>query len=120
MLDHALPFSGLAAWIAEFGCFGVDRTITSLDSMPFFGCRGIADGLQDIPCRSGLSCGFAGGETLWCWCRWRAGLTAVELGKLMGARVIAVARGADKCAIATQAGADHAIDATDAAFTCRP
>jgi NADPH2:quinone reductase len=42
------------------------------------------------------------------------GLTAVELGKLMGARVIAVARGADKCAIASQAGADHVIDATDA------
>ena len=38
----------------------------------------------------------------------------MELGKLMGARVIAVARGADKCAIAAQAGADHVIDATDA------
>jgi len=36
------------------------------------------------------------------------------LGKLMGARVIAVARGADKCAIAAQAGANHVIDATDA------
>jgi NADPH2:quinone reductase len=40
------------------------------------------------------------------------GMTAVELGKLMGARVIAVARGADKLAIAKQAGADHVIDAT--------
>jgi NADPH2:quinone reductase len=39
------------------------------------------------------------------------GLTAVELGKLMGARVIAVARGADRLAVAQAAGADHLIDA---------
>lgn len=40
------------------------------------------------------------------------GLTAVEIGKAMGARVIAVARGADKLAIAKAAGADHLIDST--------
>ena len=38
------------------------------------------------------------------------GLTAVEIGKALGARVIAVARGADKLAIAAKAGADHLID----------
>ena len=38
------------------------------------------------------------------------GLTAVELGKLMGAEVIAVARGAQKLAVAKAAGADHLID----------
>lgn len=38
------------------------------------------------------------------------GLTAVELGKLMGAEVVAVARGADKLAVAKQAGADHLIN----------
>lgn len=38
------------------------------------------------------------------------GLTAVELGKLMGAEVIAVARGADKLAVARAAGADHLLD----------
>ncbi|MGV6811685.1 MAG: NADPH:quinone oxidoreductase family protein [Brevirhabdus sp.] len=38
------------------------------------------------------------------------GLTAVEIGKLMGARVIACARGADKLAVARKAGADHLID----------
>jgi NADPH2:quinone reductase len=37
------------------------------------------------------------------------GLTAVELGKLMGAEVIAVARGAEKLAVAKAAGADHLI-----------
>ncbi len=38
------------------------------------------------------------------------GLTAVEIGKRMGARVIASARGAEKLAVAQAAGADHLID----------
>lgn len=38
------------------------------------------------------------------------GLTAVELGKLMGAEVIACARGADKLEICRAAGADHLIN----------
>lgn len=38
------------------------------------------------------------------------GLTAVELGKLMGATVIACARGKDKLEICRAAGADHLID----------
>lgn len=38
------------------------------------------------------------------------GLTAVELGKLMGAEVIACARGSDKLAICKAAGADHLIN----------
>lgn len=38
------------------------------------------------------------------------GLTAVEIGKRMGARVVACARGAEKLAIAAAAGADILID----------
>jgi NADPH2:quinone reductase len=38
------------------------------------------------------------------------GLTAVEIGKRLGARVIASARGADRLAVAQQAGADVLID----------
>lgn len=38
------------------------------------------------------------------------GLTAVEIGRQLGARVIAVARGADKLAVAAAAGAEHLID----------
>ncbi len=41
------------------------------------------------------------------------GLTAVEIGKALGANVIAVARGSQKLAVAQAAGADHLIDATD-------
>lgn len=38
------------------------------------------------------------------------GLTAVEIGKLLGARVIASARGAERLAVAQKAGADVLID----------
>ena len=38
------------------------------------------------------------------------GLTAVQIGKVMGATVIATARGADKLKIAQANGADHIID----------
>ena len=38
------------------------------------------------------------------------GLTAVEIGRKMGAKVIAVARGADRLAVAARAGADILID----------
>lgn len=41
------------------------------------------------------------------------GLTAVELGKLLGARVIAVVRGKEKQEVARQAGADHVLDSED-------
>ncbi|MBI3198785.1 MAG: NADPH:quinone oxidoreductase family protein [Rhodospirillales bacterium] len=39
-----------------------------------------------------------------------SGLTAIEVGKAMGATVIASAGGADKLAAAREAGADHLID----------
>ncbi|WP_406871164.1 NADPH:quinone oxidoreductase family protein [Thioclava sp. 'Guangxiensis'] len=42
------------------------------------------------------------------------GLTAVEIGAQLGARVIAVARGAEKCAIARTAGAAETIDSDTA------
>ena len=38
------------------------------------------------------------------------GLTAVEVGKRLGARVIAVALGPEKLAVCRTAGADHLID----------
>src|SRR5690348_7117020 len=38
------------------------------------------------------------------------GLTAVEVGKALGARVVATAGGPDKCAVAKAHGADHVID----------
>ncbi len=55
---------------------------------------------QLAPCETLLVLGAAGG----------VGLTAVEIGKRLGARVIASARGADRLAVAGAAGADHLID----------
>lgn len=47
------------------------------------------------------------------------GLTAVELGKLMGAEVIACARGAEKLEICRRLGADHLIDSETDNITAR-
>ena len=41
------------------------------------------------------------------------GLAAVDVGKLLGARIIATARNADRLAICKQLGADHVIDYSD-------
>ena len=45
------------------------------------------------------------------------GLTAVEIGAVLGAEVIAVARGSDKLEVAKNAGATHLIDADDPDLT---
>lgn len=47
------------------------------------------------------------------------GLTAVEIGARMGAKVVAVARGADKLAVAAQAGADVCLDSGADGFDLR-
>lgn len=99
--------------LAEYGCFPADRAVVLPDSMSFEDAAAfqIAYGTSHValkyrarmqPGETLLVLGAAGG----------VGLTAVEIGKRMGARVIACARGADKLAIAKQAGADHLIDAT--------
>ncbi len=41
------------------------------------------------------------------------GLATVDMGKLMGARVIATARSAERLKVCTQIGADHVIDYSD-------
>ncbi len=47
------------------------------------------------------------------------GIAAVQIGKALGARVIATAGGADKCAIAAREGADHVIDYREEDFVER-
>lgn len=98
--------------LAEYGCFPADRAVALPEQMPFTDAAAfqIAYGTSHValdykarlqPGETLLVLGAAGG----------VGLTAVEIGKLMGARVIACARGADKLAVAKAAGADHLIDA---------
>ncbi|WP_120499648.1 NADPH:quinone oxidoreductase family protein [Roseovarius sp. EL26] len=99
--------------LADYGCFQADRCIPLPDNMSFNDAAAfqIAYGTSHValdhkarlqPGETLLVLGAAGG----------VGLTAVEIGKRMGARVIACARGADKLEIARKAGADHLIDAT--------
>ncbi|MCU9848780.1 NADPH:quinone oxidoreductase family protein [Defluviimonas sp. WL0024] len=103
---HA-PCGGLA----EYGCFPAARCVPLPDAMPFDDAAAfqVAYGTSHValdhkarlqPGETLLVLGAAGG----------VGLTAVEIGKRMGARVIACARGADKLATAEAAGADHLID----------
>lgn len=97
--------------LAEQGCFSVGSLLPIPDSMSFAEAAGfqIAYGTSHLalahkarlqPGETLLVLGAAGG----------VGLTAVEVGKELGARVIACARGADKLAIARAAGADDVID----------
>lgn len=97
--------------LAEEGNFPAERAVILPDKMSFaegaafqvaYGTSHVA--LQKARLQPGemlLVLGAAGG----------VGLTAVEIGKLMGATVIACARGKDKLEVARQAGADHLIDA---------
>lgn len=97
--------------LAELAIAPANRVVAIPDAMPFddaaafpiaYGTSHLALGhkarLQ--PGETLLVLGAAGG----------VGLTAVEIGKRMGARVIASARGAEKLAIARAAGADEVID----------
>ncbi len=97
--------------LAEYGCFDARTCVPIPDGMSdehaaaFLIAYGTSHVALDYkahlqPGERLLVLGASGG----------IGLTAVELGKLMGAEVIACARGADKLAIAKQAGADHLID----------
>jgi NADPH2:quinone reductase len=101
--------------LADVGCFEAARAVELPQAMPFVDAAAflIAYGTSHLaldhrarlqPGERLLVLGAAGG----------VGLTAVEIGKVMGAEVIACARGPDKLAAARAAGADHLIDATDA------
>jgi NADPH:quinone reductase len=103
-------YSGQGAFATHL-CVPADRCLMLPDSidMPTAAAFQIAYGTSHLaldhrarlqPGETLVVLGAAGG----------VGLTAVEIGKHMGARVIAVARGADKLAIAGAAGADHLID----------
>ena len=101
--------------MADYGCFPASRCLPVPDAMSFDHAAAfqIAYGTSHLALtrrahlQSGetlLVTGAAGG----------VGLTAVEIGKALGARVIAVARGADRLAAAKAAGADHLIDSDTA------
>ncbi len=98
--------------LAEMGCFPVDRAVALPDNMSATDAAAfqIAYGTSHLALEHRAR--MQAGETLLVLgAAGGVGLTAVEIGKLMGATVIACARGADKLQAAKNAGADHLIDA---------
>lgn len=98
--------------LAEYGCFDVNRCVVIPESMSFKDAAAfqIAYGTSHVALD--YKAGLKPGETLVVLgAAGGVGLTAVEIGKVIGAKVIAVARGADKLKVAQEAGADHVIDA---------
>jgi NADPH2:quinone reductase len=109
--DRVAVFGGQGG-LAEFGCFDARRAVRLPDTLSMVDAAAfqIAYGTSHLaldhrarmqPGETLLVLGAAGG----------VGLTAVEIGKLMGATVVACARGAAKLDVARAAGADHLIDA---------
>jgi NADPH2:quinone reductase len=100
-------FGGLAdyACVPADVCVPVPDEMTDVDAAAFLIAYGTSHVALDYkaqmkPGARLLVLGASGG----------VGLTAVELGKVMGAEVIAVARGGDKLQVAKAAGADHLLD----------
>ena len=109
--DRVAVFGGQGG-LAEYGCFDARRAVPLPDEMSMVDAAAfqIAYGTSHValdhrarlqPGETLLVLGAAGG----------VGLTAVEIGKLMGATVVACARGKAKLDVARAAGADHLIDA---------
>jgi len=109
--DRVAVFGGQGG-LAEYGCFDARRAVRLPDGMSMVDAAAfqIAYGTSHValehrarlqPGETLLVLGAAGG----------VGLTAVEIGKLMGATVVACARGAARLEAARAAGADHLIDA---------
>lgn len=97
--------------LAEYGCFPASRCLPIPDAMPFEQAAGfmVAYGTSHVALahRARLQ---AGETLLVLGAAGGVGLTAVEIGARMGARVVAVARGAEKLAVAKAAGAHVLID----------
>lgn len=97
--------------LAEYGVFPASRCLPIPDEMSFEEAAGfqIAYGTSHVAlCRRAR---LASGERLLVLgAGGGVGLTAVEIGALLGAEVIACARGSEKLAAARAAGAQHLID----------
>ncbi|WP_372574254.1 NADPH:quinone oxidoreductase family protein [Ruegeria jejuensis] len=111
--DRVAVYSGQGG-LAENGVFDAARAVRMPDTMRFEDAAAmlVAYGTGRLslvhrarlqPGETLLVTGAAGG----------VGLTAVEIGAKLGARVIAHARGAEKLEIARKAGAAHLIDASE-------
>lgn len=99
--------------LAEYGTFPAERCVILPDDMPFSDAAAFQVAYGTSHVALDYKAGLKAGETLLVTgAAGGVGLTAVEIGKRMGATVIAAARGKDKLEICRKAGADHLIDTT--------
>jgi len=97
--------------LAEFGVFPAELCVALPDAMDFRTAAAFQVAYSTSHVALDYRAQLKAGETLLVLgAAGGVGLTAVELGKLMGAKVIAAARGAEKLDVARQHGADHLID----------
>lgn len=107
---RVVVFSGQDG-LAEQGVFDAARCLPLPDSMSFKDAAAFQIAYGTSHMALSYKAGLRAGETLVVLgAAGGVGLTAVEIGKIMGARVIACARGHDKLDICERAGADHVID----------
>ncbi len=101
--------------LATQGCFDAARCLPLPDAVSFAQAAGFAIAYGTSHLALAHKARLQAGETLLVLgAAGGVGLTAVEIGKRMGARVIASARGAARLAVAQAAGADHLIDSDSA------
>jgi NADPH2:quinone reductase len=106
-----IPGSGA---LAEWLCLSAHHLTPLPDAMSFDEAAGFPIAYATSHLALAWKAALQPGETLFVTgAAGGVGLTAVEIGKRLGARVIASARGADRLAVAKAAGADVLIDSDD-------
>jgi NADPH2:quinone reductase len=110
----AAPGSGA---LAEYLCLPLDKLCPLPEAMSLDEAAGFPIAYGTSHLALDWKAALQPGETLFVTgAAGGVGLTAVEIGKRMGARVIASARGADRLAVAGAAGADVLLDSDDPAL----
>ncbi|NBB98060.1 MAG: zinc-binding dehydrogenase [Alphaproteobacteria bacterium] len=117
--DRVAAFAGQGG-LADYAVCAADLCVAMPESMPFTDAAAflVAYGTSHLALAHRAS--LAPGETLVVLgAAGGVGLTAVEIGAFLGARVIAVARGRDKLAVAADAGAAICLDSGADGFDLR-
>jgi NADPH2:quinone reductase len=110
---RVLGIPGTGAF-AEWLCLPASHLSPLPDAMPFEEAAGFPIAHATSHLALSWKAALQPGETLFVTgSAGGVGLTAVEIGKRLGARVIASARGADRLTVARAAGADVLIDSDD-------